>query len=50
MRLFKKANIGKMVALLQDYGLNEYKESSDKSEVARNLAEQLCYETDDDEE
>ena len=50
MRLFKKANIGKMVALLQDYGLNEFKESSDKSEVARNLAEQLCYETDDERE
>ena len=47
-RLMKHAKEEKMIALLDDYGI--VMDAEQKDEIARALAEQLLYETDDDEE
>lgn len=51
MRLLKKAKVANMTALLADYGLpvdEDSMDDKDGQQIARELAMQLCYETDDE--
>ena len=47
MRLLKRGNLSHIACLCRDFGVNV---SGTKQQLAENLAEQLHYETDDDEE